>query len=72
MMETGDGLLVQANDRAVRVPQILRTGEVTGVVKDKTGRNGKPLDGHYRLDEGIEKPDAETRTFEDRFRGMRI
>ncbi|KAK0640886.1 hypothetical protein B0T16DRAFT_203500 [Cercophora newfieldiana] len=49
MMETGDGLLVQTNDRAVNLPPIMR-------FKDKSmlPARGKSVDGHFRLDDSIQ------------------
>ncbi|KAK4443570.1 EID1-like F-box protein 1 [Podospora aff. communis PSN243] len=51
MMETGDGLLVQSNDRAVDLPPILRRRSV-GAARTGKGR-GRQIDAHYRLDDGI-------------------
>jgi hypothetical protein len=51
VMETGDGLLVQSNDRAVDLPPILRRRSV-GAARTGKGR-GRQVDTHYRLDDGI-------------------
>jgi hypothetical protein len=53
MMETGDGLLVQSNDRAVDLPPILRRRSVNSGRRRNLRKPVREGDAHYRLDDGV-------------------
>ncbi|KAK0617071.1 hypothetical protein B0T14DRAFT_434063 [Immersiella caudata] len=53
VMETGDGLLVQSNDRAVDLPPILRRRSVNSGRRKNLRKPGREGDAHHRLDDGI-------------------
>jgi len=74
MMETGDGLLVQSNDRAIGLPPMLRMRENGAATRDEKDTATQPFDGHCRLDEGIQGQGEESdiRTIERGFGAITI